>query len=204
MTDYASLDYYNNENFKSELKRFINLLNENNIHYWVDFSYLEKIKRPSKFLNYLISFDICLFEDSYNQVIQLAAANNFTIWYTSDLTTSFVNNNFFYIKDSYTKFNTKETFIQGMLKWIVLWNFKNKDNENVHLNIEKDYVYNKLLFSEIEEIEYCDLKLKIPKNYDEIRKIRYSNSKGVVFCHTPRKRENCEKKYSFNNLGDYK
>ena len=204
MTDYANLDYPNNENFKSELKRLINLLNENNIHYWVDFSYLEKMMRPSKFLNHLICFDICVFEESYSYVINLATKNNYKIWYGNNLNTIFQDNNFFYTKPDYSKFNTDNIIIQSMLKWIVVWNFKNKDKDNVFLNIEKDFVYNKQLFLDVEEIEYCGIKFKIPKNYEELRKIRYGNSKGVVFCHTPRKRELCEKQYSFNNLGNYK
>lgn len=200
MTDYANLNYPNNLPLKLELIRLIDLLNANKIHYWVDFASLAKITSNSKYLNYLSCFDICVFEDSYDQVRELIAKNNFYIWHNSNFTTSISTLDLILSKTS----SNSEIVIQRMLKWLTVWNYKLLDNNLTTLGIEKDFVYKKEIFLEVQEIEYCGIKLNIPKNIEQLNNIRYPNSKQVVWCHSPKKRENSEKNFGFCNLGDYK
>ena len=91
-----------------------------------------------------------------------------------------------------------------MLKWITIWNYKLIDNNLTSLKIEKDFKYKKETFLEVEEIQYCGIKLNIPKNVEQLNKIRYPDPKQVVWCHSPKKRENSEKVFGYCNLGDYK
>jgi hypothetical protein len=200
MTDYANLNYPNNLPLKLELIRLIDLLNANKIHYWVDFASLAKITSNSKYLNYLSCFDICVFEDSYQQVRELIVKNNFHIWHNSNFTTSISTLDLILSKTS----SNSEIIIQRMLKWLTVWNYKLLDNNLTTLGIEKDFVYKKEIFLEVQEIEYCGIKLNIPKDIEQLNNIRYPISKQVVWCHSPKKRENSEKNFGFCNLGDYK
>jgi len=200
MTDYANLNYPNNLPLRLELIRLIDLLNANKIHYWVDFATLEKITSNSKYLNYLSCFDICVFEDSYNQVRELISNNNFFIWHNSNFTTTISTPDLIASKKS----SNPEIIIQRMLKWVTIWNYKLLDGGLTSLGIDKDFIYKKEIFLEVQQIEYCGIKLNIPKNIEQLNKIRYPNSKQVVWCHSPKKRENSEKNFGFCNLGDYK
>lgn len=206
ITDYSHLDYPENNSTKRELIKLINLLNKHNIHYWVDFGYLVKMTKGKndKFLNYLNSFDICIFEENYIQLKNLLRENNFTVWNTTEYATTITSSDLYLLNTSDEKYNSSEVIFQRLLKWIVIWNLKEVDNGLVSLKMEKDFYYNKELFSEVEEVEYCGLKLKIPKNRELLFKIRYPSNSGIVLCHAPKKREECEKKFSFCNLGNYK
>ena len=200
MTDYAHLDYPNNLPLKKELIRLINTLNAYKIHYWVDFSTLAKITSNSKYLNYLCNFDICVFEDSYAQVQDLISKNNFYTWHKSNFTTTISTPDLIALKNTINP----EIIVQRMLKWITIWNYKLIDNNLTSLKIEKDFTYKKETFLEVEEIQYCGIKLNIPKNVEQHNKIRYPDPKQVVWCHSPKKRENSEKVFGYCNLGDYK
>jgi hypothetical protein len=206
ITDYSHLDYPDNSSTKLELIKLIDILNKNDIHYWVDFGYLVKITtgKNDKFLNYLNSFDLCVFEESYNKLKNLLRENNFTIWNTTDHAITLTSKDLYLLNTSDEKYNSAEIIIQRLLKWVVVWNFKDAENGLVSLKMDKDFLYNKELFSEVEEVEYCGLKLKIPKHRELLFKIRYPSSNGTVLCHAPKKREECEKKFSFCNLGNYK
>jgi len=206
ITDYSHLDYPNNYSTKQELIKLVNLLNANNIHYWVDFGYLVKMTtgKNDKFLNYLNSFDICIFEESYRKLQNILRENNFTIWNTTDYAVTITSSDLYLLNTSDEKYNSPEVIIQRLLKWIVIWNLKNIDNGLVSLKMEKDFIYNKEMFLEVDEIEYCGIKLKIPKYRDLLSKIRYPNIRGTILCAAPKKREECEKKFAFSNLGDYK
>lgn len=205
MTDYANLDYPDNHLFKREVVRFIDLLNANEIHYWVDFATLAKITTTTdkKYFYYLTGFDICVFEDSYKKVNQLLHNNNFRVWNSSEHLTQVASPYLPILNSFEEKFSNKEIIIQSMLKWLMVWNFKNLDNNLTSLNVQKDFVYNKEIFLDVREIEYCGIKLNVPKNVDLLNKIRYPNNQ-LVWSHSPRKRENCEKDFGFNNLGNYK
>jgi hypothetical protein len=200
MTDYANLDYPNNLPLKLELIRLINFLNVNKIHYWVDFATLAKITSNSKYLNYLSCFDICVFEDSYNLVTELIYKNNFYVWQNSNFTTTISTPDLIASKKS----SNPEIIVQRMLKWVTVWNYKLLDKNQTSLKIDNDFIYNKEIFLEVEEIEYCGIKLNIPKNIEQLNTIRYPDSKQVVWCHSPKKRENSEKNFGFCNLGAYK
>lgn len=204
MTDYANLNYPNNLPLKRELIRLIDLLNSNNIHYWVDFASLEKITNPSKYLNYLSAFEICVFENDYPAVQNIVRTGGFYVWHSTDESSIVSNPTLHVLKVNPDKFDETEIIIQSMLKWVIVWKYKLFDSNKTGLGMQKDYVYDKQLFLDTKEIEYCDIKLKIPSNIDLINKIRYSNAKGIVWCHSPKKRENCEKGFGFNNLENYK
>ena len=206
MTDYANLDYPNNLPLKLELIRLIDLLNVNKIHYWVDFASLAKITSnpDNKYLYYLIGFDICVFEDSYKRVNDLLNSNNFRVWTSSDVVTNIASPELPILRTFEEKFSNKEIVIQSMLKWILIWNFKFENNNKVSLRIDKDFTYEQSVFMEIKEIEYCGIKMNIPRNVELLNSIRHSNKEGLVWSHSPRKRENCEKSFGFCNLGEYK
>ena len=155
------------------------ILNLNKIHYWVDFAYLEKMNNNSKYLSYLTGFDICVFDDSYNKVKELIQNNGFYIWQSNNLITSIANPSLHILKNNQDKFLSADVVIQSMLKWIVIWNHKVKDGK-VTLGIDKDYVYDKQLFLDIEEKEYCGIKFNVPRNYKQIRDFRYSNCNGEI------------------------
>jgi hypothetical protein len=184
MTDYANLNYPNNLPLRLELIRLINLLNANKIHYWVDFATLAKITSNTKYLNYLSCFDICVFEDSYNQVRELISNNNFFIWHNSNFTTTISTPDLIASKKS----SSPEIIIQRMLKWVTIWNYKLLDDGLTSLGIDKDFIYKKEMFLDVQQLN----------------NIRYPNTKQVVWCHSPKKRENSEKNFGFCNLGDYK
>lgn len=205
MTDYANLDYPNNLPIKKEIIRFIDLLNANNIHYWVDFATLAKIipETNSKYLNYLNGFDICVFEEDYSNVCNIISKNNFYVWQSSNLVTNIASPELPILRTAVEKFSNKEIIIQSAMKWILIWNYKNLDNNLTSLRIDKDFVYNKEIFLEIKEIEYCGIKLNVPKNIELLNRIRFPKDE-LVWCHSPKKRENCEKSFSYCNLGKYK
>ena len=200
MTDYANLNYPNNLPLKLELIRLIDLLNANKIHYWVDFATLAKITSNSKYLNYLSCFDVCVFEDSYVQTQDLITNNKFYIWNKSDFTTTISTPDLIALKNTLNP----EVIVQRMLKWVTIWKYKLIDNSLTSLKIEKDFTYKREMFLEVEQIEYCGIKLNIPKNVDQLNKIRYPDSKQVVWCHSPKKRERSEKVFGYCNLGEYK
>lgn len=206
ITDYSYLDYPDNNSTKQELIKLINLLNNNNIHYWVDFGYLVKMTKGKndKFLNYLNCFDIGIFEENYSKLQNLLRENKFTIWSAHEHATTITSPDLYLLDFSDEKYKNPEVIIQRILKWVMVWNFKNCDNGLVSLKMQKDFLYNKELFLDTEEIDYCGLKLKIPKHRELLFNIRYPSNKGVFLSHSPRKREDCEKNFSFCNLGNYK
>ena len=204
MTDYACLNYPNNLKLKLELIRLVDILNSNNIHYWVDFASLEKITNNNKYLYYLSGFDICVFEDSYKTVCDLVFKNNFRVWMNSEHLTNIANPEMHLMKTSEEKFMCSEVVVQSMMKWIMIWNYKLLPENNTSLCVAKDFVYDKNLFLNTRDIEYCGIKLKIPVDIQTINRIRYPNSNKLIWCHSPKKRENCENNFGFNNLGDYK
>ncbi len=204
MTDYANLDYPNNLPLKRELIKLVDLLNANKIHYWVDFATLAKITNNSKYLYYLSSFEISVFEDSYKDLTDIISKNNFYVWQISDLLTNIANPELPVLRTSADNFSNPEITIQSMLKWITIWNYKNLDNNLTSLKIEKDFVYNKEIFLEVKEIEYCGIKLNVPKNIDLINRIRFADTEQLIWCHSPKKRENAEKNFGYCNLGNYK
>jgi hypothetical protein len=204
MTDYAYLDYPNNLPLKKELIKLINLLNANKIHNWVDFATLAKITNNSKYLYYLNSFEIGVFEDSYKDLTEIIKKNNFYVWQCSDLLTNIANPELPLFKTATEKFSSSEAVIQSMLKWVSIWNYKLIDNNFTSLKIDKDFIYNKEIFLEVKEIKYCGIKLNIPKNVDLLNRIRFTDSKQTVWCHSPKKRENAEKNFGYSNLGNYK
>jgi len=204
MTDYANLDYPSNLMLKQELIRLIDLLNSNNIHYWVDFATLEKITNNSKYLFYLNSFEIGVFDDVYKDVTDIVSRNNFYVWQISNLLTNITNPELPVLKATREFASIQEVVIQSPLKWITIWNYKLIENNLTTLKIEKDFIYNKEIFLDVKEIEYCGLKLNIPKNVELINKIRFSDSKKLVWCHSPKKRENAESSFGYCNIGNYK
>jgi hypothetical protein len=206
MTDYANLDYPNNLPLKLELIKLIDLLNANKIHYWVDFASLAKLTSSpnNKYLYYLTGFDLCVFEDSYKRVNELLNANYFRVWNSSDVVTSIANPDLPILRTFEEKFSNKEIVIQSMLKWILIWNFKDENHNKVSLRIDKDFSYDKNIFLDVREVEYCGIKMNIPRNVELLNSIRHPNKEELVWSHSPRKRENCEKSFGFCNLGNYK
>jgi hypothetical protein len=206
MTDYANLDYPNNLPLKLELIRLIDLLNANKIHYWVDFASLAKITSSpnNKYLYYLTGFDLCVFENSYKRVNELLNTNNFRVWNSSDVVTNVANPDLPILRTFEEKFSNKEIVIQSMVKWILIWNFKFENDNKVSLRIDKDFSYDKSIFLDVREVEYCGIKMNIPRNVELLNSIRHPNREELVWSHSPRKRENCEKSFGFCNLGDYK
>ncbi len=204
MTDYANLDYPNNLTLKQELIKLIDLLNANKIHYWVDFATLAKITNNSKYLYYLNSFEIGVFEDVYKEVTDLISKNRFYIWQSSDLLTNIANPELPVLKASTKFISGPEIVIQSPLKWLTIWNYKLIENNLTSLKIEKDFVYNKEIFLEVKEVEYCGIKLNIPKNVELLNRIRFTDPKKLVWCHSPKKRENAESNFGYCNLGNYK
>lgn len=204
MTDYANLDYPANLTLKNELVKLINLLNEHKIHYWADFATLAKITNNSKYLYYLNSFEIAVFEDVYKEVTDLISKNNFYVWQKSDLLTNIANPELPVLKAILQPSSSQEIVIQSPLKWLTIWNYKLIENNLTTLKIQKDFLYNKEIFLEVQEIEYCGIKLNIPKNVDLLNRIRFTDSKKLVWCHSPKKRENAESSFGYCNLGNYK
>ncbi len=154
MTDYANLDYPNNLTLKQELIKLIDLLNANKIHYWVDFATLAKITNNSKYLYYLNSFEIGVFEDVYKEVTDLISKNRFYIWQSSDLLTNIANPELPVLKASTKFISGPEIVIQSPLKWLTIWNYKLIENNLTSLKIEKDFVYNKNWFCNVIAIIY--------------------------------------------------
>lgn len=206
MTDYAHLDYPNNYPTKEELERLINLLNSSNIHYWVDFATLCKItnKKDDKFLYYLNTFELSIFEEDYSKFLSTIKDNGFYIWNHNVNKTEIASLNLMCFKVGDFNRASKVPVQERLLKWIAVWNYKKYNDKNVFLNIKNDFIIKKDLFLNTQEIDYCGLKLKIPKNWEELYNIRYSDKKGIIHCHSPRKRESCENEIGFSNIGNYK
>lgn len=206
MTDYAYLDYPDNLPFKNELKRLLDVFHGNHIHYWADFSTLSKLtdKKDDKFLYYINSYEFGIFDEHRPLVEDLLRAHNFATWNVTPLKIDILTPNTFFLDildlPSTCEYPKKER----SLIWINIWIYKDISNNLVHLNINNDFYLNKDMFNQTEVIDYCGLQIKIPSRYKEIYNARYGDKKGVVYCHAPKKRENCEKEFGFCNIGDYK
>lgn len=206
MTDYAHLDHPENLPFKMELKKVLDILNENNVHYWADFATLSKItdKRDDKYLYYLNTFELGLYDDSRLIIEEIIRVHNLSIFNRTSLKIDL------YTPDT-VLFNTLDPITAAIhpvkeraLLWISFWFYKDAPDHYVHLDMANDFVIKKSLFAETEMLDYCDLKIKIPKNRKELYDIRFGDKKGVIFSHSPKKRVNCEKDFGFYNLGNYK
>jgi hypothetical protein len=204
--DYAFLDYPDNASIKNVLKQVIDILNKNNIHYWADFSTLSKIttEKENKFLFYLNSFEISIFEEDRNRFFDLLNANQIRVWNNITYKIDVCSKDLFVLENGESRFRFLEPTKEPMLKWVNIWCYKSENADTVSLQMINDFKYNKKLFTNTEEIEYCGLKIKIPKKHEEINKIRFPHATGNILCRSPKKRENCERDYGFCNLGNYK
>lgn len=206
MTDYAHLDHPENLPFKMELKKVLDILNENNVHYWADFATLSKItdKKDDKYLYYLNTFELGLFDESRAIIEEIIRVHNLSIFNKTSLKIDLLT-------PDTILFNTIEPITASIhplrersLLWISFWFYKDAPDNNVFLNVINDFHIKKSLFTEIEMIDYCGLKIKIPKNRKELYEIRFGDKNGAIYSHSPKKRVNCEKEFGFYNLGKYK
>lgn len=206
MTDYAHLDYPDNLPFKNELKRLLEIFNNNQIHYWADFSTLCKLtdKKDDKFLYYINSYEFGIFDEHRLIVEELLRVNNFATWNITPLKIDILTPDTFFLNvldiSSTSEYPQKER----SLIWINIWIYKDFPDNLIALNLKNDFYLKKDLFTETEILNYCGLQIKIPVKYRDIYNARYGDKKGIVYCHAPKKRENCEKEFGFCNIGDYK
>jgi hypothetical protein len=206
LVDYASLNHPENKNAKNDLKKIVFLFDLLNIHYWIDFGTLAKIttQKNNKFLYYVNSIDIGVFKESFPAVKKLIFDNNFHVLDDKDFRFSLLTSNGFLTKTYDERLSEEYPVFDGLLKWINIWSYKTIDNNLVTIGLKNDFVYNKELFSITETVDYEGVKVKIPKYFDVIEKIRYPNVRGEIFCRSPKKRAEKEKKFHFVNFGDYK
>jgi hypothetical protein len=206
MTDYANLNHPLNFETKNEVKRLINLFNSNNIHYWCDFAFLDKIttERDNKFYYYLNSVEIGLFEKDYELAAFLLKDYRFINWETLNFKICLATPNCNSLKPMAERILSLEPVKERMVKWINVWRYKEVSSNLVSIGVENDFVINKELFETTIDVEYCDIIFKVPKNYELLKSIKMRNKTGQNTCHSPKKREGGEKYYSGTNIGDYK
>jgi hypothetical protein len=206
MTDYANLNHPLNFDTKNEVKRLINLFNSNNIHYWCDFAFLDKIttETDNKFYFYLNSVELSLFEKDFELATSLLKDYRFNIWERLNFKICLATPNCNILKPMAERIIPLEPIMERMVKWINIWKYKDYTNNLVSIGIENDFLINREIFESTTEVEYCDIVFKVPKNYELLKSITSRNKTGQNTCHAPKKREGGEKYFSGANIGDYK
>jgi len=206
MTDYAHIDYPNNLPFKNELKRVLDVFNEKNVHYWADFATLSKItdKKDDKFLYYLNAFELSFYDEDRLLIEELIRVHDFRVFNSTPLKIDLYTPDTIFLNTLDPSSSSIYPEQERSLLWIIFWFFKDAPEHYVNLNLPNDFLIKKELFKETELIEYCGLKIKIPKHRKEIYNIRYGDKNGVIYSYSPKKRVNCEKEFGFYNLGKYK
>lgn len=207
--DYSYIDREENLPLKLDLKKLITLFEIENIKYWVDFATLEKIHNNRKSLYYLNAFDLCITEDDYDKVFNILKVNDFWLLNVKDCVLRIAPEGIElrddgagrgFVEKIYGK--TTPTW-DRILKWIYIWVYRYTDERKEFISLKlpkRDFIYNKEILFTTEKINYCDIDLNVPKYYDLIKKIRFKDHVGEVWCHGPKFRDNKETEWGFCNF----
>lgn len=144
------------------LKIVIDILNNLNVNWWLDFGQLLSLHRSNKFLEWKDDFDFCieLENEDFDKIIIELEKQKFIIKHKNKDT---------FIQVKHSELNTYIDF------YFCKRNNETKFMENLFFNIHKEKGYQMPLFfyESFDCIEVNGLKFNVPKNLDEYLKIRY-------------------------------